>query len=88
VAICSLHYDQVTGLDALTGRVLVYSLSGILETYLEVVLELFLTDSCKPVIYFKLAAALTIGAVHLTAFIALYYATARTVISLRFHHIP
>ena len=62
VAVGRLHDHQVTCLDALPGRVEVYSLTGILEAYLEQVLVLLLDDSVKPVVRFQLAAALAVVA--------------------------
>jgi hypothetical protein len=75
MAICSLDDDKVTCPDALTRSILVYTLSCILETDFKKVLELLLTHSCKPVIDFKLATALTIIAVYFTAVKTLYGAT-------------
>jgi hypothetical protein len=72
MSVGSLYYDQITCLDALTRSVLEYSLTGILEANFEVILILLLIHACKPVIYLKLAAALTVGAVQLSCLCTFY----------------
>jgi len=66
MAVGCLDDHEVAGLHALTGAIAIYSLAGILETDLEIVLVLFLIDSLKPVIYLQLAASLTVVALHLS----------------------
>ena len=84
MAVCCFNNDKITGLYALTGCIPVYSLARILETDLEIVLELLLIHSCKPVIYLKLATSLTIVAVEFTIGIPLHHTSSGTVISFRF----
>ena len=72
MSVGSFYDDQITCLDALSRSVLEYSLTGILETDLEEILILFLIHACKPVIYLKLTAALTVGAVQLSCLCTFY----------------
>ena len=45
VTVGSLHYHKVSGLDALARGIAVYSLAGVLEANLKVILHLFLADA-------------------------------------------
>ena len=75
-----LHNDNIAHLYALTRRVAIYAFARILETHLEIILILLLAYSFQPVIHLKLAAALTIGTVHLAIAGMLHHATSRAVI--------
>ena len=89
VTVGSLDNDHIPYLYALTGAIAEDGLAGILETNLEQILILLLTDSLQPVIHLKLAAALTIGAIHLAGLRTLHYTTSGAVVSLyliRFCH--
>ena len=76
VSVCRFYDDEVSGLYALSRSVLVDSLAGVLETDLEIVVELLLVYSFKPVIYLELAAASAIGAFHLTDIVPFYLTAA------------
>ena len=82
MTISSLDNDEITGLYALTGFVAVYALAGVLEAHLKIILELLLAHTCKPVIDLQLTAALTIGAVKFSCFLALYNTSTRAIIFL------
>ena len=79
MTVSSLNYDKISGLDALTGSVSVYSLAGILEADHIKVLELLLINSCKPIIYLKLAATLPICTLQLAGIRPLYHTAAGAV---------
>jgi hypothetical protein len=72
MSIGSLHNDQVTGLDALSGSIAIDSLTGILEAHFKKLIELLLIDTMKPVIHLELTTALTIVAFNLARLASLY----------------
>ena len=80
MAVGRFDYDYIPGLDRLTGTVDIYSLSGILESYLEIIPDLFLTDAGKPVIYLQLAATLPVAAIQFSFVGTIYLAAAGTVV--------
>ena len=80
MTIRSLDNHKISGLDALTGCVAVYSLAGVLEAHFEELIELFLINALKPIIHLKLAAALTIVALNFASLRTLYCTASRAVI--------
>ena len=57
VSCCGFYHYQISGLQQLVRRVLIETLSGILETYFVYVVELRVGDALQPVEVGQLAAA-------------------------------
>ena len=73
VAIGSLDNHKITGLDTLSGSVLIDSLTGILEADFKKLIILLLIHAFKPIVHFQLAAALTISALKFSTLRAFYH---------------
>ena len=81
VAGSGFHHHQVTGFDALARRVHVNALAGVLETHLEVIVELFLGDALEHVVHLQLATALAVSDIFFAGFLVGYNgAAAETVV--------